>query len=67
MPKAGAKSTRWKQVNAMLSVHGRKPAAVVVEPVAKGLLKIGLTPNATTVAGTVLTMLTAMVLSLIHI
>ena len=46
----------------MLSVHGRKPAAVVVEPVAKGLLKIGLTPNATTVAGTVLTMLTAMVL-----
>ena len=46
----------------MLSVHGRKPAAVVVEPVAKGLLKIGLTPNTTTVAGTALTMLTAMVL-----
>ena len=57
----------------MLSVHGRKPAAVAVEPVAKGLLRIGLTPNATTIAGTALTMLTAMVLiptghlSLIHI
>ena len=46
----------------MLSVHGRKPAAVVVEPVAKGLLRIGLTPNATTVAGTALTMVTAIVL-----
>ncbi|AIT61219.1 phosphatidylinositol phosphate synthase [Corynebacterium doosanense] len=33
----------------MLSVHGRRPAAVVVEPVARGLLKIGLTPNAITV------------------
>lgn len=46
----------------MLSVHGRKPAAVVVEPVAKALLKAGLTPNATTVAGTVATMAAAMVL-----
>lgn len=46
----------------MLSVHGRKPAAVVVEPVAKGLLKIGMTANATTAIGTALTMLTAMVL-----
>ena len=46
----------------MLSVHGRKPAAVAVEPVAKGLLRIGLTPNATTIVGTALTMLAAMVL-----
>ncbi|WJY97703.1 phosphatidylinositol phosphate synthase [Corynebacterium fournieri] len=46
----------------MLSVHGRKPAAVVVEPVAKGLLNIGMTANATTAVGTALTMLTAMVL-----
>lgn len=46
----------------MLSVHGRKPAAVVAEPVAKGLIKIGLTPNATTIAGTVLTMTSSMVL-----
>lgn len=46
----------------MLSVHGRKPAAVVVEPVARGLLKMGLTPNVTTVVGTVATMLVAVVL-----
>lgn len=46
----------------MLSVHGRKPAAVVVEPVARGLLKVGLTPNVTTLAGTALTMLSSMVL-----
>ena len=39
----------------MLSVHGRKPAAVVVEPVAKTLLNVGLTPNVTTVVGTVAT------------
>lgn len=46
----------------MLSVHGRKPAAVVVEPMARGLLKVGLTPNVTTLAGTALTMLSSMVL-----
>lgn len=46
----------------MLSVRGRKPAAVVVEPVARGLLKVGLTPNVTTLAGTALTMLSSMVL-----
>lgn len=46
----------------MLSVHGRKPAAVVVEPLAKGLLKIGLTPNATTIAGTALTVLSSVAL-----
>lgn len=47
----------------MLSVHGRKPAAVVVEPIAKALLKIGLTPNAVTVLGTVVSC--AIVLALI--
>lgn len=46
----------------MLSVHGRKPAAVVVEPVAKRLLQIGLTPNVTTLVGTVLTMLASIML-----
>lgn len=46
----------------MLSVHGRKPAAVVVEPVAKGLLKAGITPNVTTVVGTVATVLVSVVL-----
>ena len=45
----------------MLSVHGRKPAAVVVEPIAKAFLKLGLTPNVVTVVGTIVT------LSLIHI
>lgn len=37
----------------MLSVHGRKPAAVVVEPVAKAFLKIGLTSNVVTVIGAI--------------
>lgn len=39
----------------MLSVHGRKPAAVVVEPVARAALKLGLSPNTVTVVGTVVT------------
>ncbi|WP_313548121.1 phosphatidylinositol phosphate synthase [Corynebacterium sp.] len=39
----------------MLSVHGRKPAAVVVEPVARAFLKVGLTPNAVTLIGTFVT------------
>ncbi|MEX3503885.1 phosphatidylinositol phosphate synthase [Corynebacterium sp. LK2510] len=46
----------------MLSVHGRKPAAVVVEPVARALLKVGLTPNATTVCGTAATVAAAVLL-----
>lgn len=46
----------------MLSVHGRKPAAVVVEPVARGLLSIGLTPNLTTLIGTFATMAAMVVL-----
>lgn len=37
----------------MLSVHGRKPAAVVIEPVARKLTSWGITPNMVTVAGTV--------------
>ena len=51
-----------KGVKRMLSVHGRKPAAVVVEPVAKGLLGIGLTPNLTTLIGTFATMIAMVVL-----
>lgn len=39
----------------MLSVMGRRPARVVVEPVAKLLLATGTTPNAVTVVGAVLT------------
>lgn len=46
----------------MLSVKGRKPAAVVIEPVAKSLLKVGLTPNSVTVIGTVITMAIAVIL-----
>lgn len=46
----------------MLSVHGRKAAAVVVEPVAKSFLKVGLTPNAVTLIGTTITIATAVVL-----
>lgn len=36
----------------MLSVHGRKTAAPVAEPVAKLLLRMGLSPNAVTLLGT---------------
>lgn len=46
----------------MLSVHGRKPAAVVVEPVAKGLLQAGVTPNMITLVGTLATMVAMMAL-----
>ena len=45
----------------MLSVHGRKPAAVVVEPVAKLFLKMGLTPNVVTIVGTLVTIAIAVV------
>ncbi|WP_459611679.1 phosphatidylinositol phosphate synthase [Corynebacterium urogenitale] len=38
----------------MLSVHGRKPAAVVIEPIARGLCKLGITPNMVTLTGTIL-------------
>ncbi len=46
----------------MLSVYGRRPAAVMVEPVASALLRTGLSPNAVTVAGAALTMAVAAVL-----
>lgn len=46
----------------MLSVRGRKPAAVVVEPVARALLKVGFTPNTITLVGTVITIAIAVVL-----
>lgn len=46
----------------MLSVYGRKPASVVVEPVAKAFLRIGLTPNLTTVIGTVAAVAASVVL-----
>ncbi|MDO5031737.1 phosphatidylinositol phosphate synthase [Corynebacterium sp.] len=46
----------------MLSVHGRKPAAVVVVPVAKTFLKLGLTPNMVTIIGTIITIAIAVVL-----
>lgn len=39
----------------MLSLHGRKPAAVVAEPVAKLFLRAGLSANAVTVLGTLAT------------
>ena len=46
----------------MLSVHGRKPAAVVVEPLAKLAIAAGLTPNMVTVIGAVVTTAIAVVL-----
>ena len=46
----------------MLSVHGRKPAAVVVEPIAKAFLKLGLTPNVVTVVGTIVTIAISVIL-----
>ncbi len=39
----------------MLSTRGRRSASVVVEPVARTLLRVGLTPNMVTVIGTVAT------------
>lgn len=36
----------------MLQAHLRKPVAVIVDPVARGLLRIGISPNAMTVIGT---------------
>lgn len=39
----------------MLSTRGRRPASVIVEPVARGLLRVGLTPNMVTVIGAVVT------------
>ena len=46
----------------MLGVHGRKPVAVVVEPVARLMIRIGVTPNQLTVVSTTLTILVAVIL-----
>ncbi len=46
----------------MLSVHGRKPAAVIVVPVAKLFLKMGLTPNIVTIVGTIVTIAISVIL-----
>ncbi len=46
----------------MLGVHGRTPAQVVVEPVARLMIKLGVTPNQLTVASASLTVLVAVVL-----
>lgn len=46
----------------MLSVHGRRPAAVIVEPLARALLKTGVSPNTVTVAGAAVTIAIAVVL-----
>ncbi len=46
----------------MLSVRGRKPASVIVEPVARGFLKTGLTPNAVTVLSALATVAVAVTL-----
>ncbi|UBI06076.1 CDP-alcohol phosphatidyltransferase family protein [Corynebacterium falsenii] len=44
----------------MLSVHGRKPASVVIEPVARTLHKAGVSPNVVTVAGTAIAIVFAL-------
>ena len=46
----------------MLSTRGRRPVSVFVEPVARGLLRVGLTPNMVTVIGTVVTTAIAVLL-----
>lgn len=46
----------------MLSAPGRKPMRRFVEPVARTLLRAGLTPNATTLIGTAISVLLAVVL-----
>lgn len=46
----------------MLGVHGRRPASVVIEPVARGLVSVGITPNMVTVAGTIGAVAAALVL-----
>lgn len=46
----------------MLSARGRRPVAVVVEPVARFLNRAGISPNTVTVLGAVITTVTAVVL-----
>ena len=46
----------------MLGVHGRKPAAVVIEPIARSLVKAGISPNTVTVVGTLGACVAALIL-----
>ncbi|ANE04168.1 phosphatidylinositol phosphate synthase [Corynebacterium crudilactis] len=46
----------------MLGLHGRKPAQVIVEPVAKLMIKLKVTPNQLTVASATLTVGVALLL-----
>ncbi|MGD7001130.1 phosphatidylinositol phosphate synthase [Corynebacterium halotolerans] len=46
----------------MLSTRGRRPAAIFVEPVAKFFNRAGISPNAVTLLGAVITILIAVVL-----
>ncbi len=46
----------------MLGVHGRKPAQVVVEPLARLMIRIGVTPNQLTVVSATITVLVALIL-----
>ncbi|MBZ8177907.1 CDP-alcohol phosphatidyltransferase family protein [Corynebacterium poyangense] len=46
----------------MLSVHGRRPMAVILEPIARFLLKFGISPNAVTVVGAAITAVIAVTL-----
>lgn len=46
----------------MLSVHARRPVGRFVEPVARALLKMGLSPNTVTVLGTLATIAVAVTL-----
>ena len=46
----------------MLGVHGRKPAQVVVEPVARLMIRLGVSPNQLTVVSALLTVVVAVVL-----
>lgn len=41
----------------MLSLHGRRPAAVIVEPVARVMIRLGLSPNTVTILGATVTTL----------
>lgn len=46
----------------MLSVAGRKPAAMVVEPVAKAALSLKISPNTVTIVGTLITVVATIAL-----
>lgn len=46
----------------MLGVHGRKPVQVVVEPVARLMIRIGVSPNQLTLISATLTVLIALIL-----